>query len=296
MAAFKNASPQSTYFFTQRALTTTTRQQLQQKQPWKGLRWLQQRAYIRPHYYQEKDSLSQALKRQQNPFRQIGQRINNVDPNRVLWTVIGTNITVYLSWQYAIKNYTQFHDAGWLQFMADNFMVSVETIKSGRIWNLLTAAVSHKDTLHLGINMLVLHSIGQGVIEAVGASRFLLLYGAAGITASVATLCYQAFIRPAIAGNIREPRSASLGASGALMGITTFYAFAFPSARFLVFFVVPLPALAVVGGFAAYDLYKAATLRTGIVDSAAHIGGAAYGAAYWFLRVKPLLKAGRWRF
>lgn len=227
MAAFKKpATPPSTYFFTQRALTTATRHQLQQKPSYKGLQWLQQRAYIRPHYYQEKDSLSQALKRQQSPWRQIGQRINNADPNRVLWTVIGTNITVYLSWQYAIKNYTQFHDAGWLQFMADNFMVSVETIKSGRIWTLLTAAVSHKDTLHLGINMLVLHSIGQGVIEAVGASRFLLLYGAAGLTASVATLCYQAFIRPAIAGNIREPRSASLGASGALMGITTFYAFA----------------------------------------------------------------------
>lgn len=31
------------------------------------------------------------------------------------------------------------------------------------------------------------------------------------------------------------------------------------------------------------------------MDSAAHIGGAAYGAGYWLLRVRPLLRAGRWR-
>lgn len=34
----------------------------------------------------------------------------------------------------------------------------------------------------------------------------------------------------------------------------------------------------------------------GYFDSAAHLGGVAYGAGYWFLRVRPLLRAGRWRF
>lgn len=37
-------------------------------------------------------------------------------------------------------------------------------------------------------------------------------------------------------------------------------------------------------------------MQTGIIDSAGHIGGGAYGAAYWFLRVRPLLRAGRWKF
>ena len=36
-------------------------------------------------------------------------------------------------------------------------------------------------------------------------------------------------------------------------------------------------------------------IQSGIIDSAAHVGGAAYGLGYWFLRVRPLLKAGRWR-
>jgi hypothetical protein len=34
-----------------------------------------------------------------------------------------------------------------------------------------------------------------------------------------------------------------------------------PKATFLVFFVVPMPAIAVVGLFAAYDIYKASTLN-----------------------------------
>ncbi|CAO3594998.1 unnamed protein product [Absidia cylindrospora] len=89
------------------------------------------------------------------------------------------------------------------------------------------------------------------------------------------------------------PNMGSLGASGSVMGLTTFFACAFPKATFLVFFVIPMPAIAVVGLFAAYDVYKATTLNTGIVDSAAHIGGVSYGAAYWFLRVKPLLRAAK---
>jgi hypothetical protein len=34
-----------------------------------------------------------------------------------------------------------------------------------------------------------------------------------------------------------------------------------PRATFLVFFVIPMPAIAVVGLFAAYDIYKASTLE-----------------------------------
>lgn len=34
-----------------------------------------------------------------------------------------------------------------------------------------------------------------------------------------------------------------------------------PRATFLVFFIVPMPAIAVVGLFAAYDIYKASTLN-----------------------------------
>lgn len=40
-----------------------------------------------------------------------------------------------------------------------------------------------------------------------------------------------------------------------------------PRATFLVFFIVPMPAIAVVGLFAAYDIYKASTLNVSLYDN-----------------------------
>ncbi|KAI9257549.1 hypothetical protein EDC94DRAFT_522345 [Helicostylum pulchrum] len=225
-----------------------------------------------------------------------------MDPRKVLWTIIGTNVSVYLLWQYSINTYKTFGDDSWLAFMVKNFMSSPASLEQGRVHTLLTSAFSHKSLDHLGVNMLVLFTMGQGVMEAVGASRFLLLYAGAGVTASLAAIAYRKYIKPKLEKGYGKPISndknflGSLGASGSVTGITTFYACAFPRATFLVFFVIPMPAIAVVGLFASYDIYKASTLSNGIIDSAGHIGGAMYGVGYWFLRVKPMLKAGRWRF
>ncbi|KAI8331229.1 hypothetical protein BC941DRAFT_439379 [Chlamydoabsidia padenii] len=258
------------------------------------------RSYIRPRHYDR--SLTNAMNQQRNPFHKLGRIVNNMDSNKVLWSVIGINVGVFGLWQYGVNSYKTFGDPDFLNFMLKHFMNSSDAWKHGRWHTLLTSAFSHKNLDHLGINMLVLYSMGQGVIEAIGASRFLLLYCGAGIAGSLATLVYREYLRPALMNggggrSVMEspPSMGSLGASGSVMGLTTFFACAFPKSTFLVFFVIPMPAIAVVGLFAAYDIYKATTLNTGIVDSAAHIGGVSYGAAYWFMRVKPLLRAGRWR-
>ncbi|KAG2236848.1 hypothetical protein INT48_002661 [Thamnidium elegans] len=246
------------------------------------------RTYIRPHYYNIKEptTLTKALKEQRNPFNQLGRKLNNIEPKKVLWTVIGTNVSVYLLWQYSINTYKTFGDDSWLAFMVKNFMSSPANLEQGRIHTLLTSAFSHKSLDHLGINMLVLYTIGQGVMEAVGASRFLLFYAGAGVTASLAAIAYRKYIRPKLEKGYGKPASDDKNFLGSLGA----------SATFLVFFVIPMPAIAVVGLFASYDIYKASTLSNSIIDSAGHIGGAAYGVGYWFLRVKPMLKAGRWRF
>ncbi|KAI8992580.1 hypothetical protein BDB01DRAFT_778921 [Pilobolus umbonatus] len=221
------------------------------------------RTYIRPHYYN--NSLSDSIKRQNSLFHQIGRRINNIEPNKILWSLIGTNVTVFLLWQYAINSYKQFGDDSWLTFMSKNFVASGEAVSGGRIHTLLTSTISHMSLNHLGINMLVLYSMGQGVIEAIGASRFLLLYGGAGITASIVAIGYRQYIRPLLKkdrGYVpRNNIMGSLGASGSIMGVTTLFACAFPKAKFLVFFIIPMPAVAVVGLFAAYDIYQASTMN-----------------------------------
>lgn len=175
------------------------------------------RSYIRPHYYNEQP-LSKSLQQQRNPFHQFGRRINQIDPKIVLWTVIGTNVSVYCMWQHAINSYKTFGDDHWLNIMAKNFINSTDAMKDGRYHTLLTSAFSHKSLDHLGINMLVLYSIGQGVLEAVGASRFLLLYAGAGVVSSLVALTYRQYIRPLLEknkyGKMDDSRTGSMGASG----------------------------------------------------------------------------------
>lgn len=187
-------------------------------------RWQQKiattRTYIRPHYYNNNEPLSKTIQAQKNPLQMFSRKLNSIDPNKVLWSVIGTNVGVFLMWQYAINSYKQFGDSHWLNIMGKHFISSPEAVSNGRYHTLLTSAFSHKSLEHIGLNMLVLYSIGQGVIAAIGASRFLILYAGAGITASIVGIGYKKYIRPMLEkeryGHSRDSgfRGGSMGASG----------------------------------------------------------------------------------
>ena len=49
--------------------------------------------------------------------------------------------------------------------------------------------------------------------------------------------------------------------SGAIYALASFFAFAAPRAKFLLFFVVPMPAWACIGAIACFDVYNAFTRR-----------------------------------
>jgi membrane associated rhomboid family serine protease len=48
---------------------------------------------------------------------------------------------------------------------------------------------------------------------------------------------------------------------GAIYALASFFAFAAPRAKFLLFFVVPMPAWACIGAIACFDVYNAFTRR-----------------------------------
>jgi membrane associated rhomboid family serine protease len=82
----------------------------------------------------------------------------------------------------------------------------------------------------------------------------------------------------------------ALGASGAVSAIAVVFAAMFPRARLYVNFFIPLPAAVAVGLFLLIDLFGVLNPRADMIAHAAHLGGAAYGAVYWLLAVRP-----RWR-
>jgi rhomboid-like protein len=66
--------------------------------------------------------------------------------------------------------------------------------------------------------------------------------------------------------NLRVPRRHLIPphnghGTGAIYALASFFAFAAPRARFLLFFVVPMPAWACIGAIACFDVYNAFTRR-----------------------------------
>lgn len=175
------------------------------------------RTYIRPHYYQNRQSLSEVKRQQQDPFKRLARRINNESPEKLSWTIIGVNLAVFLTWQYAEGCYRQFGDGSWIVFMRENFMTSLQNMREGRIYTLLTSSVSHESMPHFLLNMIVLQSIAAPLIATLSPSRFLLFYMGSAVTSSLASLAYVKYIRPHLHKSYRfnpaEP-VASLGASG----------------------------------------------------------------------------------
>ena len=98
--------------------------------------------------------------------------------------------------------------------------------------------------------------------------------------------------------------------TGAVYALASLFAFAAPNARFLLFFVVPMPAWACIGAVACFDVYNAVTRRVRLLllsrnflyilhtitktpfmqfptlDSAGHVGGLTAGALYWIMRTR----------
>lgn len=86
-------------------------------------------------------------------------------------------------------------------------------------------------------------------LSLIGPARFIGLYLGGGLFSGLCSLAYQHKNR----GNSTRP-SGSEGASGAIYTCLAFYGTVFPRNTFLLFFVIPMPAWALVGGIFAVSL------------------------------------------
>jgi len=150
------------------------------------------------------------------------------------------------------------------------------------VWfTLLTSVFMHGGLAHLAGNMLYLWIFGDNVEEVLGHVRYLLVYLACGLAASLAHI--------ALTPDSLIP---TLGASGAIAGVMGMYLIWFPQnqVRVLVFRTITLmPALLVIGLWIVMQLVlgmgelSAAGERGGVAYDE-HVGGAAavlvFGAVY----------------
>lgn len=210
------------------------------------------------------------------PWRRFTQWLDRWPGVYVFSGIMALNIAVFSGWCYgSIKSAFEGNHKLTI-WMFDNFTVSMRSITEGRPWTILTSCFSHKDFNHILFNGLTYYFMAPTVLRMLGNARFLALYLGGGILASTASAYWHAR---------RGHNIPALGASGAISAIIAFYACVRPTATFLVFYVIPCPAWAVVAGLFLFDGYSAYNESRPGVDSAGHVGGLLAGMAY-FLRLR----------
>jgi membrane associated rhomboid family serine protease len=166
-----------------------------------------------------------------------------------------------------------------------------------RPYQLVTHMFMHGGFFHLFLNMLGLWMFG-GLMEKIwGPKRFLMFYFICGLAAGLAQMANYAYAYWGIDHSILSNedfafyqdvllRNATIGASGAIMGILAAYGYTFPNTQL---FIMPIPfpikAKWAIIGIIAMDVFG------GIANSSkddiahfAHVGGAIAGfiiVLYW---------------
>lgn len=194
--------------------------------------------------------------------------------SRVVKAIVVINLIVFVLWHVLP-----------LEAMAAHFLVSWSHLEAGRVWTLVSSVFSHNLLIHLFVNMLVLLSFGPPVERLVGSAEFLVFFLVSGVIASLAHAGLSASL-------LGSPEQAALGASGAIAAVLMFFSFAFPQAKVLLFFIVPLPAIAAAFLFIGVDLWglfqQVGANGGWPIGHGAHLGGAVVGILYYLVRGRAL--------
>jgi len=216
------------------------------------------------------------------PLQRLSRRFNAIPSSYIVFGILGINGVVFTAWTYVLlfkdSPYTGRPppSARWLaRWLQDNFINSHENLRKGRFWTLITSTFSHAQPGHALLNGLTFWFLAPTALAVLGNAQFLVLYLGSGAFSSLSSLVWN-----------KERNYHSHGASGAIYALASFFAFAAPRARFLLFFVVPMPAWACIGAIACFDVYNAFTRRFSTLDSAGHVGGLTAGALYWIMRTR----------
>lgn len=166
--------------------------------------------------------------------------------------------------------------------LGNGFALSVEGLKSGFVWQLLTYQFMHANLLHIVVNSWAIYLFGREIEDTLGPRKFLGLYLAGGVVGGVFQII-AALLWPDLFGG------PVVGASAGGFGLMAAYAVLFPERELTLLF----PPIA----FRAKTMLilSAVLAVTGIVfpishvANAAHLGGMLTGVVF----VRHFIQ-GRW--
>jgi membrane associated rhomboid family serine protease len=161
----------------------------------------------------------------------------------------------------------------------DYLALSLEGLKHGYIWQLLTFQFLHASPLHLIFNCLTLWSFGREVEEVLGKPRFLTLYFLSGAIGGLVQALLALVSQNLFGGAV-------VGASAGIFGVVAAFAMIAPNRMLtmLLFFVVPVNMRAQVLLWLSVAVAVLGMFLPGVfglhVAHAAHLGGILTGVAF----------------
>lgn len=204
---------------------------------------------------------------------------------KVLYALMGANISIYIFGSYVKTAAQQRHIKPWVEFK-NNMTLNLEEFRSGRWWIVLTASFTHLSLVHVFSNMFTVYFLGRALAAApvITPARYLYIALGSGISGSLGWLASRyAHTRESGARDYAR----GVGFSGAIMGMSSVAACLMPRTTFYLYGIVPVPLWALVTGYAVYDGYYL-TDQSSKVGHAGHLGGLGFGLLYYFLRLRGL--------
>ncbi|KAH7085468.1 hypothetical protein BKA63DRAFT_431680 [Paraphoma chrysanthemicola] len=216
------------------------------------------------------------------------QESNNL---KMLYGLMGVNVAVFSYAMYAEAQAKSGFPQPFITFMRRMTCNLTDVLHNHTYSTLLTSTFTHVDLFHLGANMFTAYFLGSFLCGSalITPVRLLTIALGSGVTGSVGYL-YQRYLAT---GSKGVDYKRGLGFSGALMGITSVAACLAPRTKFLIYGIVPVPLWALVLGYGFYDGYYVNDGNSRVAH-AGHLGGLAFGIAYYLLKLRGL-RVGRMR-
>ncbi|WP_437223037.1 rhomboid family intramembrane serine protease [Planctomicrobium sp. SH661] len=167
------------------------------------------------------------------------------------------------------------------QLLESWLALNLHDVLHGQIWRLTTYDFLHETSsglpLHLLFNMWLLYLAGRRVEDKYGSEEFLAFYLVAGVLSGIGFLAW---------GLLTQTGGVAIGASGAAVAVMIVYAFNWPSERWYIWGILPVPVIMLAAISAIFDVMPMLQQLRGNagpgdrVAHAAHVGGMLFGLLY----------------